>query len=375
MKDMMLARDRFVSGRKKVLIFYTSVGLGHKYISQNIGWHLERAGLEVLLADIGQVQSGKFEKIVVAFHQFINKYFPKVWGWLYFYGHFLVLPFRVFIAGLNCKIAKKVIDEFQPDLIISSQTTSSAVVAYLKRKKLYKNKFAITFSDYHLHPYWLYKEADFYLANIEEQKQQMINQGISLEKIFVCGITLKPKVSVEVEKVKLKFGINLQNPTILVGAGSLGIGFNLDDLKRLLKIPDVNIIFVCGKNIQLYEYLKKLNLKNLIPFGFFEPMAELYSLANIFIGKPGGLSTAEALQYNLPLVVTFTLPGQEELNLKYLVEKKLVIAGFENLVERIIFELKTGEFRKQLLYNQYAKQIVSDSGFVARVIKANLDIK
>ncbi len=55
---------------KKILIFYTSVGLGHKSIAENIGWYLEQpvspgasrggAGFEVKFADIGKVQEGKF---------------------------------------------------------------------------------------------------------------------------------------------------------------------------------------------------------------------------------------------------------------------------------------------------------------------------
>ncbi len=336
---------------QKILILHTSVGLGHKSIAENIGFYLELAGYTVRLADIGSVQKGRFEKVVVEVHRFINKNLPFVWGWLYRWGHYAVLPFRVFIAGFNYKFAKSYIDDFRPDVIITTQTTASAVVAYLKKQKLYKGLFGIAFSDFHLHKYWLYGEADFYLANTEEQKQEMAAQKISADKIFVCGITLKPQAKVDTASVKQKLGIRFEEKVVLVGTGSLGVGFREGGLEELTKLENTKIIFVCGKNEELYKKIKGLNYRNVILLGFYQPMDELYSIANIFVGKPGGLSTAESFRLNLPLIVSFTLPGQEEKNLKFLYDKNLVLTRTKNLVLAVKQELKTGSFRESLKNN------------------------
>ncbi len=336
---------------KKILIFYTSVGLGHKSIAENIGFYLEQAGYEVKLTDIGKVQKGKFEHIVVGVHQFINRNLPFVWGWLYRWGYYPTLPFRTFIAGFNYKSAKNYIDEFKPDLIISTQTTASAVVAYLKKQKLYNGKFGIAFSDFHLHKYWLYHQADFYLANTEEQKKQMVELGTSENIIYVCGITLKPQIKIALLSVKQKLGIQPTEKVVLVGTGSLGLGFKEKDLEELSKLQSTKIIFVCGKNAELYQKIKKLNYPNILPLGFYQPMDELYAIADIFVGKPGGLSTAESLRWDLPLAVCYTLPGQEEENLKYLNKRKLVIAKPKHLISAVSGELETGEFRESLKHN------------------------
>ena len=81
------------------------------------------------IADIGAVQKGKFEKIVVGTHQFINKYLPFVWGFIYRFGHYVILPFRVTIAGFNYQSTKALVDQYHPDIIIATQTAASAVVA------------------------------------------------------------------------------------------------------------------------------------------------------------------------------------------------------------------------------------------------------
>ncbi len=310
---------------KKVLILYTSVGLGHKSMAENIGYQLTEAGMQVKLTDIGNVQKGKFESVVVATHQFINRRLPFIWAWLYSWGHYVIYPFRTFIARFNSGATRLLVESYQPDIIISTQTTGSAVVAFLKSSGVYKNLFGIAFSDFHLHPYWLYKQADFYLANIIEQKEEMVSRGVPAEKIFVCGMTLKPKLAVEPDTVRQKVNIRQDEKIVLVGSGSLGYGFNEILISQLLLLENTKVIVMCGKNSGYKTYLeKKFVNTNLLALGFYQPMAELYAIANVFFSEPGGLSTAEALQYGLPMIITHTLPGQEELNLAYLLKKGLV---------------------------------------------------
>jgi len=279
------------------------------------------------------------------------------------------MPFRLFIASFNHKQALNLINNFKPDMVISVQTAASGVIAYLKRKKLYTKPFGIGFSDYHLHPFWLYEQADFYLANIEEQKQALVARGFPADKIFVCGMALKPKLEIDPSLVRQKLGISQNEKVVLIGTGSLGIGFKLEDLEKLVNLPNTKIIFACGKNKQLFNSIHSLGYKNVIPLSFYSPMAELYSIADIFVGKPGGLSTAESLQWRLPLLITFTLPGQEEDNVDYLVERKLILLGGKNLFNEVKTELESGEFRKQLQNNQYISAITDRGEVVFGAVK------
>lgn len=305
-------------------------------MAENIAWQLESVGLEVKLADIGRVQRGWFEKAIVVAHRFINLHFPFVWAWLYFWGHYSIYPFRVFIARFNSTELKKLILEYQPDLIISTQTTSSAVVTYLRKVGVYNKLFGIAFSDYHLHPYWLYKGVDFYVANIIEQKTEMIRRGIPADKIFVCGMTLKPKLTVDVNEVKQKLNIGVKDKVILVGSGSLGTGFKEGLLEQFSKMANIKVLVVCGKNETYKKYLEeKFINSNILPLGYYSPMGELYAVADAFFTKPGGLTVAESLQYNLPIIVTHILPGQEQLNLDYLLDKGLVEQVTDSVVEQI----------------------------------------
>lgn len=319
---------------KKILILYTSVGLGHKYIAYNIGYHLEKAGFDVRLEDILQVQSGVMVSVGEWFHRLINLHFPFIWRWLYMSKAFTkaTLPLRVPLAGRNCENVKQVIADYQPDMVIATQTSASAPMAYLKRHGLYKGKFVIAFSDYHFHPYWHYDEADFYLVNIEEQKQELEKLGVRSDKISVCGITLKPYLATDVAAVKQKLSLAGKR-VLLMASGSLGIGFPesllLNFAKELAdKEPDIQLLVITGKNEVMKKNLEvevqKKNLSNVTILGFYEPMSELLAIADVFLTKPGGLTVAEALRDNVKMLTTHFLPGQEELNYEYLTKHRLM---------------------------------------------------
>ena len=47
-------------------------------------------------------------------------------------------------------------------------------------------------------------------------------------------------------------------------------------------------------------------------------MNDLLASVDILVSKPGGLTTTEALLKNLPMIVPYYIPGQEEENLDFL---------------------------------------------------------
>lgn len=339
---------------KKILIFYTSVGLGHKSIAENIGEQFETAGYEVVLSDILKVQAGPLVNISKKIHFFVITKIPWLWSFLYMNNIFttLTLPVRTWVARRNYRNTLSLINLHKPDLVITTQASASAVLSVLKQKGLYKEAWGIAFSDFHLHRFWLYDNADFYLANIEEQKQEMQTLGISKDKIFVVGMTLSTKKNFEISAVKQKLNIPQENKVVLVGSGSLGTGIPEKVIEKLTSLKQVSVILVNGKNKASYNlFQEKFKLKNFIVLSFYSPMEELYSIADAFVTKPGGLTTAESLRHYVPLVITHFLPGQEELNIQYLKKLNLILLPNGSFMEVLEKELNSGEFRQQLLGN------------------------
>jgi len=69
-------------------------------------------------------------------------------------------------------------------------------------------------------------------------------------------------------------------------------------------------------------------------FGFTKRMPEFMELADIQVGKTGGVLVAESLSKGLPFVIYDALPGQEEDNTQFLI-KKGVGKKFQNPAKAI----------------------------------------
>ena len=63
--------------------------------------------------------------------------------------------------------------------------------------------------------------------------------------------------------------------------------------------------------------------------GYTDRMHELMKMSDLFIGKPGGLTTAEALASSLPMMIVDPIPGQEERNSDHLLEKGCALKANE----------------------------------------------
>jgi processive 1,2-diacylglycerol beta-glucosyltransferase len=65
--------------------------------------------------------------------------------------------------------------------------------------------------------------------------------------------------------------------------------------------------------------------ENFKVFGYTGRMPDLMKIADLFIGKPGGLTSAEALACGLPMVILSPIPGQEERNSDHLLEDGVAV--------------------------------------------------
>jgi processive 1,2-diacylglycerol beta-glucosyltransferase len=92
------------------------------------------------------------------------------------------------------------------------------------------------------------------------------------------------------------------------------------------------VVAICGRNEELKKRLTRLAAHakpdaNVIlkPFGYTKEMDELMTASDLVIGKPGGLTTSEALAKGLVFVIVNPIPGQEERNSDHLLEAAAAI--------------------------------------------------
>ncbi len=314
--------------KTKVLVLHTSVGYGIKATADNVAEQLNLSGqYEVLVHDIEKVESGLSTSAVRNVYLALLDNVSSLWGFLYNSKvvMFVSLPLRKFIFSFKSKNVLKILREFQPAVVISTQTVPSGIMAYLKAKGLYRGKLVVVFSDYHLHPFWLYDETDLYICNIPEQVIELKRMGIPESKIRLTGTIIAEKFYKPLtrEEALDRTGLLKSMPVVLMGGAGRARASNKEIFKQLLRSQrSFQVVVICGKNEELKRELSSIAAPAPHPvkiLGYVDNMDELMTAANVLIYKTGGPSMAEAVVKKLPMILTDIRPGHELINLDYLV--------------------------------------------------------
>jgi hypothetical protein len=133
--------------------------------------------------------------------------------------------------------------------------------------------------------------------------------------------------------MRRKHGLDEDRFTILVSAGGFGVGPVGHLIKTLSRLDHpARVVAICGRNealrAELAELVRSFPHHSKVAFtvvGFTTEMDEFMTAADLFVGKPGGLTTSEALAKGLPMVVINPIPGQEERNSDHLLEEGVAI--------------------------------------------------
>ncbi len=324
----------------KVLVLHTSVGHGIKITAQNIYTRLVKSGrFEARIEDFHEVQPGPLVRILEIIYFFATETAPWIWALLYTETvASLVIPLRMIPASFRYKKILAQIRAFQPDIVISTETVPTGVVAYLKRKNLYSGKLAVAFSDYHLHRFWLYDEVDLYLCNISEQATDIQAMGIPADKTAVTGMIVSEKYLKSVSRVSAaqRFALDPKKKSVVVSGGRRGLQASREIVEKLLKSPvPFQITVVTGKNEKLKKDLEAFasTPEHILQIlGYVTEQEILMSAADLVISKPGGPTIAEAVAKGLPVIVTDAHPGHEMKNMLYLEHHNVAFHG-KNPVE------------------------------------------
>ena len=85
-------------------------------------------------------------------------------------------------------------------------------------------------------------------------------------------------------------------------------------------------------------------------YGFVDNVDVFMDASDCLIGKPGGLTTSEALAKELPMIMVDPIPGQEERNVEFLLNNGLALSVSETLpVEEAVYYLLYNDGRREVL--------------------------
>ena len=296
----------------KIIIFYASYGNGHLSAANSIESVINEKypNIETKVIDCMKYINKPIEKVTTSAYRYMAK--KGSWGKIYnasqkgFMAHVsqranIIMSHRMF----------KLLNIEKPDIIISAHPFSSQMCAHLKKKGKINIPLATIMTDFAPHDQWLvgHEFTNFFFVAHDKMKQYLINKGIDKNKVYDIGIPINPKYTLTYNKEDVLKEFNLKNnkKTVLFfgewNSGNAQIR-TLEIFKAIATFSDnYQVVAISSRNEELQNGFKKIitdnNLKNVTIIDYTKKIAELMSIADLVVAKPGGLTTSESMAMNL----------------------------------------------------------------------------
>jgi processive 1,2-diacylglycerol beta-glucosyltransferase len=325
--------------KKRVLIFSASAGTGHVKAAEALAkTFAQDPRVETVVHKDALIYTNKL------FRDFYSKLYvqlirsaPQLLGWVYKTSDepWKTDQLRLRLDRLSAAPLIKFIRKFRPDITVCTHFMPVGIISHLISRGLLDAHLSIVVTDLDMHAMWLSRVFHRYFVAIEETKIHLEALGLPEDRVTVSGIPVDPSFALPVDRAEIRYQNHLDpnKTTLLVSAGALGVTPAEFVVARLLQLNhDVQGIVICGRNDELRYKLKEQLAAHGSRFkviGYTDKMHEYMKISDLFIGKPGGLTTAEALACSLPMIIVDPIPGQEERNSDHLLEKGCALKSNE----------------------------------------------
>ncbi|WP_104160474.1 glycosyltransferase [Arthrobacter sp. ZGTC212] len=308
---------------ERVLILSAGVGAGHNSaaaaVQQACAARADVAEVQVL--DVLQVSS-------VLYRALLNKgYFVLVEGlpWLIDWGYDISdRPFRRRgpidpWTRMNSVPVIDAIKRFRPTAIVCTHFLPAQLLASLLLRGVTNARTAVVTTDYDFQGLSLTGAFHALFLAREEGRVELMALGLPSDRVAAPGIPIATQL-------KAPSGRDAtEPPMLLISAGASGGDYAAAVVRQTLHMRSpFTATVVCGRNDALRQRIEQLvapagNRYRVL--GFTTEMPQLLRRADLFVGKPGGLSVSECMAAGLPMVMVNPIPGQEVRNGDYLLEQ------------------------------------------------------
>lgn len=338
---------------KKILILTNQ--LGEKRVSDAILGHLQKMGRDVSLIDVEQIErpsdvfllySGTMSEPEI--HTIVNvqqnnaERAKSLW--------YCSSVAKKFIPDDSIAPVVKRVKELNPCLILSTRWTAPNEAAIAARLNI---PMKIVHCDFGFTPH--FKEGfrnaslvQFYVPSLDIAN---LPKDARDDEIQVLGYPIREEIkkSDDVISIKKAWNIALDDKVIFIMMGSEGSckerlrGLITKMKTQADKLPSVQVIIVCGNNVQMRTEVQKITAETQAKSMKFkvlgwtdgQAMSDIYNMADLYIGKLGGSTTGELIYMGIP-ALGFAEYEPEKMNLPYLVKRGLTKElDDDNLIDQI----------------------------------------
>lgn len=309
------------------LILSCGTGGGHNCAAKAAAEALKKRGHNVKLLNPYTLCSKKLARGINKTYITIAQNTPELFGTVYKIGDlYRELPFYSPVYHAN-SLMNGVLGEYlaahEYDIILTSHLFCAEILTNMRRHGVKTPPVIFISTDYDCVPFTEETECDAYIVPSVSLAKEFVRRGIPRCRLYAFGIPVSGSFSYEEtkEEAMRRLGMNENEKHILAAGGSMGGGNINGTLRALKKIvnheENTHLTVICGSNRKLYEAIENENDKNITAVGYTKDMARYMKACDIFVTKPGGLSSTEAAVAGAPIIHTGAIPGCETVNAVY----------------------------------------------------------
>ncbi len=342
----------------RVLILSCSTGGGHDSCAKAIEEYFNGRGCYCEIRDSLNFISDKFSALISHGHSFIYRHIPGLFdiGWTGCENHHRLFRDGSVISRI-LSLGNNGIEEYVSrgkfDTVICTHLFPALMLTGLiKDGRLKDVRTAFVATDHTWYPGTMYADRlDYYFVADEEQVGVYEGLGIPVEKIRVSGIPIK-RIFFGGGKESARSILDIPEDAVhlMIMCGSMGAG----PVEKILKgmcgklSENTRVSVLCGTNRKLSGNLLRKYGDDpgiRIEGGFIDYVCSYYDASDIFMTKPGGISTTEAAARGLPMIFMDTVGGCEKYNMDFFRKRGMAVSAStpEGLAEEALKLLNSPE--------------------------------
>jgi processive 1,2-diacylglycerol beta-glucosyltransferase len=235
--------------------------------------------------------------------------------------------FRTWAHHFTAGNLQPLISRERPDAVVCTHAFPCGAMAEYKSLFSDAPPVVAIVTDFAVHGFWIHEKIDRYVVATESMRGALMSRRVPAEAICVSGIPVRPEFAPSAEAretLRERLDLPRDRYVVLLMGGGLGMApvERLVNALKSVRAPLAAVV-VAGRNARIGRRLAETAETVDYPvraLRFVDNVYDYMHAADVLVTKPGGLTTAEALVAQIPMVLCKPLPGQEERNARVLVD-------------------------------------------------------
>jgi len=337
------------------------VGVGHFSAANAVCAALRKIdpGVRTTVVDSYKYAAPVVSRVVSDGYLQMVKTIPQMYRFIYHRAERAteVGPFRTWAHQFTAGNLRRLIERERPDLVVCTHAFPCGAMAEYKRMYADAPPVVGIVTDYAVHAFWIHDNVDGYVVAGDAVRDVMIARGVAAERVVACGIPVRGEFArgkESQERLRERLSLPLDRHIVLLMGGGLGIG----PLARIMRGLDgvsapIAAVVIAGRNKGMERRVLAAAEGVGYPvraLRFVDDVYDYMHAADVLVTKPGGLTAAEALVAEVPMLLSKPLPGQEERNARVLCDAGAAIRTktLDELGPALEAVLKEGPARERM---------------------------